>query len=284
MWSGPIAVNPDGWDDRDWIMRAGFIIGSTVVVLTLIFRVESSVRHGFSSAFALRPDVQSIADIITGFRNVHIIVAALVMGRSAWFRRILCKRHTPDTRKVHVLPTTTVTVRPLHDWEADGQQSSDPAATELVPAVRAVGVLGVSLALLRQLAEEKHIPSDWPMSRVCAEVVKPVTQYEHRGKRVHCAYAALVGKAMDGDGRPLVAVATRFVSYCWQYPWRVVLSALEAFEQQQAEPSYFFIDQLCLDQHTMAETAHDEQDSAYSLIVDRLQKSIEVPGSLSYAF
>ena len=30
----------------------------------------------------------------------------------------------------------------------------------------------------------------------------------------------------------------------------------------------------------MAETAHDEQDSAYSLIVDRLQKSIQVPGSV----
>ena len=43
------------------------------------------------------------------------------------------------------------------------------------------------------------------------------------------------------------------LSLCYRkYSWRVVFTALESFEQQQAEageePSYFFLDQLCLDQ------------------------------------
>ena len=39
-------------------------------------------------------------------------------------------------------------------------------------------------------------------------------------------------------------------------------------------------DQLCLDQHEMAETAHNEQDHVYSRIVHQLQSSITVPGSV----
>ena len=45
--------------------------------------------------------------------------------------------------------------------------------------------------------------------------------------------------------------ATRFVSYAWQYSWKVVFSALEAFEEEQAaagiqERTFYFIDQFCL--------------------------------------
>ena len=38
--------------------------------------------------------------------------------------------------------------------------------------------------------------------------------------------------------------------------------------------------ELCLDQHTMEATAHDQQSGAYAHIVSQLQRSIEVPGSV----
>ena len=38
--------------------------------------------------------------------------------------------------------------------------------------------------------------------------------------------------------------------------------------------------EFCIDQHLMAETAHDQQSSAYAHIVAELQRSIEVPGSV----
>ena len=99
----------------------------------------------------------------------------------------------------------------------------DPnALVDVMLSVRASGRDGTSLAFLQAWFEKARSSM-------------------HEGKRIHCAYAALVGKATDDNSRPLVATATRFVSYCWQYPWRVVFSALESFERQQAEPSYFFI-------------------------------------------
>jgi hypothetical protein len=105
-----------------------------------------------------------------------------------------------------------------------------------------------------------------------------------KGASVHCSYAALIGNATDSEERPYVGKATHFVSYCWKYPVSVVLLALKSFEQKQlqagAEPSYFFIDQFCLDQHTMSETAHDQDDDKYKQIVATLQKSIEVPGNV----
>jgi hypothetical protein len=123
----------------------------------------------------------------------------------------------------------TSTTKALREWESEGRQSEDPYRTNLQPDVQAVGVLGVSLALLKQLAEENNIPADWTMAQVCAEVVKPQTRFEQvKGKHaeIHCAYAALIGKAVDGKGRPYVGKATQFLSYAWKYPWKVVFTAL----------------------------------------------------------
>jgi hypothetical protein len=188
-------------------------------------------------------------------------------------------------RTVQIVPVASTT-KPLKEWESEGWQSGDPYRSNLSPEVQAFGVPGVSLALLRKLSEEHNIPADWTMAQVCAEVMKPQTRFEHQAKHdaVHCAYAALIGKAIDDKGRPCVGKATRFLSYAWKYSWKVVFTALELFEQQQAEagaePSYFFIDQFCLDQHEMSTTAHDATDEKYKEIVAKLQKSIETPGKV----
>jgi hypothetical protein len=186
---------------------------------------------------------------------------------------------------VQIVPVAS-TNKPLREWESEGRQSEDPYRTNLQPDVQAFGVPGVSLALLKKLAEEHNIPADWTMAQVCAEVVKPQTQFEHQVKhaKVHCAYAALIGEAVDGKGRPYVGRATQFLSYAWKYSWQVVFTALELFEQHQveagADPSYFFIDQFCLDQHEMSSTAHNATDKKYKEIVAKLQKSIEAPGKV----
>ena len=188
-------------------------------------------------------------------------------------------------RTVQIVPVSS-TNKPLNDWESEGRRSEDPYRTNLQPDIQAFGVPGVSLALLKKLAEENNIPADWTMAQVCAEVVKPQTRFEHQAKHaeVHCAYAALIGKAVDDKGQPCVGRATQFLSYAWKYSWKVVFTALELFEQRQAEagaePSYFFIDQFCLDQHEMSSTAHDATDEKYTDIVAKLQKSIEAPGKV----
>jgi len=74
------------------------------------------------------------------------------------------------------------------------------------------------------------------------------------------------------------------VSYSWSYTFGVVYAALEAFEEHRTEAgepqSFFFIDQLCLDQHEMSSTAHDQADGKYKKIVQQLQTSIRVPGNV----
>jgi hypothetical protein len=186
-------------------------------------------------------------------------------------------------RTLQIVPVASTT-KLLREWESEGRQSDDPYQTNLPPGIQTFGVPGVSLALLKKLAEEDNIPADWTMTQVCAEVVKPQTRFGHQAKHaeVHCAYAALIGKAIDDKGRPYVGKATQFLSYAWKYSWKVVFTALELFEQRQAEagaePSYFFIDQFCLDQHEMSSTAHDATDEKYTEIVAKLQKSIEAPG------
>jgi hypothetical protein len=188
-------------------------------------------------------------------------------------------------RTVQIVPLASTT-KPLKEWESEGRQNEDPHRTNLHPYIQGFGVPGVSLALLKKLAEENNIPADWTMAQVCAEVVKPQTCFEHQTKHaeVHCAYAALIGKAVDDKGQPCVGRATQFLSYAWKYSWKVVFTALELFEQRQAEagaePSYFFIDQFCLDQHEMSSTAHDATDEKYTDIVAKLQKSIEAPGKV----
>jgi hypothetical protein len=187
------------------------------------------------------------------------------------------KKHpTKGTRKgqphtVQIMPVASTT-KPLREWESEGRQSEDPYHTNLPPDVQAFGVPGVSLALLKKLAEEHNIPADWTMTQVCAEVVKPQTHFQVKHAKVHCAYAALIGEAVDGKGRLYVGKATQFLSYAWKYSWKVVFTALELFEQHQveagAEPSYFFIDQFCLDQHEMSSTTHNATDEKVG--IDRL--------------
>jgi hypothetical protein len=205
-----------------------------------------------------------------------------------------CTKKQPATRTrkdqlrtVQIVPVAS-TAKLLKEWESEGRQSEDPYRTNLPPDIQAFGVPGVSLALLKKLAEQNNIPADWTMAQVCAEVVKPQTRFQHQTKQteVHCAYAALIGRAVDDKGQPCVGRATHFLSYAWKwkYSWKVVFTALELFEQQQAEagaePSYFFIDQFCLDQHEMSSTAHDATDKKYTEIVANLQKSIEAPGKV----
>jgi hypothetical protein len=126
-------------------------------------------------------------------------------------------------RTIQIVPVLSTT-KSLSEWQQEGKKSEDPYKTNVHSDVQAVGVLGVSLALLKKLAEENDIPADWTMTQVCAEVVKPQTffQYETKqsrrslsGKQVHCAYAALIGMATDNKGRPYVGKATRFLSYAW---------------------------------------------------------------------
>jgi hypothetical protein len=211
------------------------------------------------------------------------------------------RSNTSKPRTVQIVPALSTSSKLLIEWAQEGKQSDDPYTTNLQPDVQTVGVLGVSLALLKKLAEENDVPADWTMAQVCADVVKPQTLFQLQTKyntkqdrevldplpgrkQIHCAYAALIGMAVDDEGRPYVGKATRFLSYAWKYSWKVVFTALELFEQQQAEageePSYFFIDQLCLDQHEMSSTAHDATDEKYKEIVAKLQKSIEVPGKV----
>ena len=68
-----------------------------------------------------------------------------------------------------------------------------------------------------------------------------------------------------------------------KYNWRTVFSAIELFEQQQAEageePSYFFLDQLCLDQHNMLSTELSKEEMQDN-VVAALQTSIRVPGKV----
>jgi hypothetical protein len=189
---------------------------------------------------------------------------------------------------LHVAPAIS-TAKSLREWEAEGRESERPSDTNLAAEVREVGVLGVSFALLKALADEKDMPYDWTMAQVymhssvcgvvqcvwcigdggwwmiwcmvqymhcnillyngvqvCNEVIKPLTLLEGRRKQSrtqsildqgrdqgrdgtdsgtggrikptahrHCSYAALIGKATDGEGRAYVSTATRFVSYAW---------------------------------------------------------------------
>ena len=84
------------------------------------------------------------------------------------------------------------------------------------------------------------------MAEVCSKVVKPQTTFKHMDTAgtettVHTSYAALVGKAVDNEGRPLVDKATAFASYAWSYSWKVVLSALEGHARASSEHLYIFI-------------------------------------------
>ena len=60
-----------------------------------------------------------------------------------------------------------------------------------------------------------------------------------------------------------------------------MFAALQSFEEQQAlageEPSLFFIDQFCLDQHEMTDLSLPK-DEMQRNVVGKLQKSITVPG------
>ena len=133
------------------------------------------------------------------------------------------KRHRARQQIVQVVPgSSTSSTKAIDQWESEGQASADPYETNLPEDLRAMGVLGVSLALLKALDEEKDIPSDWTMAEVCAEVVKPQTLFNHpeqtsssQHPQVHCSYAALIGKACDSSGRKFVGRATHFVSYAW---------------------------------------------------------------------
>jgi hypothetical protein len=59
------------------------------------------------------------------------------------------------------------TNKPLkEEWESEGRRSEDsPHRTNLRPDIQAFGVPGVSLALLKKLAEENNIPTDWTMAQ-----------------------------------------------------------------------------------------------------------------------
>ena len=83
-------------------------------------------------------------------------------------------------------------------------------------------------------------------------------------------------------GYPFVGTATHFLSYAWRYDWNTVFTALEAFERKQAEageqPSFFFIDQLSLDQHKMTSVGLLSKEEKQAQVVEALRRSIEVPG------
>ena len=165
---------------------------------------------------------------------------------------LVCRTKAADRlRAIQPINSSAAITKSLAEWESEGRMVQDPAADNLPADVREKGVIGVSFALLKQIAAEKDVPANWTMAQVCTEVVKPQTCYEPPGTRpadlpnrkIHCAYAALIGRATDAEGQPLVGTATRFVTYSWRYSWSIVFSALESFERRQAEagakPSYF---------------------------------------------
>jgi hypothetical protein len=211
-------------------------------------------------------------------------------------KRILSKKASTSDKRISPMVS-----KPLIEWEEHGR-CSEPT-TSLPLAVIHAGVAGVSWECIRQFAEENEIPQGWTMAQVCANVIKPKTKFTcniearrssmaveqqpepppklprepmpkppppepvQEPEQVHCSYAALIGKAHDGQGRAYVAAPTHFFSYAWSYPWSVVFAAIGALEQEaeegaakgggqsQGSQSYYFIDQFCLDQHVMTSGA-----------------------------
>jgi hypothetical protein len=184
----------------------------------------------------------------------------------------LKKRHNQHHR-IQVIPSTSVEVNTLVEWEKKGKQlrsgadgGGDESAESELPTI-----MGLSFAALKQFQEENGLADEeWTMAEVCAKLIKGKTLFRGSagtgtdagteytdaragvsvsfdsgddagvGGRVgmlHCPYAELMtrAKATDSSGRPLVATATHFLSYTWSYPWQVVYSALESFELRHCD-------------------------------------------------
>jgi hypothetical protein len=213
-------------------------------------------------------------------------------------KQILSKKASTSDKRISPMAS-----KPLSEWEEHGR-CSEPI-NSLPSAVVEAGVAGVSWECIRQFAEENEIPQGWTMAQLCANAIKPKTNFacsiearrfsleqQKEPVQVHCSYAALIGKARDGQGRAYVAAPTHFFSYAWSYPWSVVFSAIGALEQEAEEGAatggaagggqsqfYYFIDQFCLDQHVMTSgAAMLSKEEMQAEIVAKLRHSIEVPG------
>eukprot|EP00935_MAST-01C_sp_MAST-1C-sp1_P000222 g222.t1 len=147
------------------------------------------------------------------FTGLIIICLGLVMGlfmilenAGSLLRRQRQQKQALTSKRIHVQPLANgrIHVQPLATSEAAGQ-SAAPEDTNLPTDVRNAGVLGVSFALLMKLNNEKAIAPGLSMAELCAQVIKPVTAFQHTGKSgdvqdVHCSYAGLVGAATDDEG------------------------------------------------------------------------------------
>ena len=81
-------------------------------------------------------------------------------------------------------------------------------------------------------------------------------------------YIDVIQDGRDSQDLPLVATATHFFSYAWKYPWKVVLTSLQSFENNTGDVdqhNYYMIDQFCYDQHVMSDpTGTVECDSSFA--------------------
>jgi hypothetical protein len=177
-----------------------------------------------------------------------------------------------------------------------------PSLSEATDAKEDKTVVGVSFACLQTFAAENGLPEELTMAQVCSRMIKPKTTFNgHKSgasidgegsvggeendarqlQPIGCAYADLIADGSDAQGRPLVSKATHFLSYTWSYHWKLVLSALSLVESQKevgSDQSFYFIDQFCLNQHTMTSKGVLSKKEMQAEVKDMLTRSIAGPG------
>jgi len=140
---------------------------------------------------------------------------------------------------------------------------------------------GVSLEFLLRFANDMGITEDHTAQDVCDLFVKPVT--EDIAGLGSGSMVELVQEAEGFGSSKWGGCPTHMVSYSWSYPFRLVLEALTAFEQEQpldkGQTHYYFVDQMALNQHKMVEGCTNDAEMAKQLVT-ALKESIKVPNRM----
>jgi hypothetical protein len=168
--------------------------------------------------------------------------------------------------KVHPATGCTGTIV-THAARTSGELVMDPVLRTAVQADddRPWGLAhnGVSLALLKQFADEHSIEPGMTAADVCAQHVKPTTS-----KAALSLVAVLQGGHSTATGTPWVGAPTFFISYAWSFAFRMLIDIVEqhelAYPPAKGHTNYYFFDQFSLNQHkfvdgTPRSNPHSEQ-------------------------
>ena len=276
------------------LMRRVLASGCVMLVITVAFAIGTTVIFhppGFAALFSGLYFLVMVNSLLlidsfvpaTGVPIGPLREASLVVTRGAHRLMDRCEQwlasssssaaivHVAQSRRLsHIDRQGRTLLRSVAEATQHSQQNATDAPNDdqLKPWERP----GVSLRFLESFVCTHNITPTMTTTDVMERIIKPETAARK------CCYVELLSSD-DRCPPQWLGKATHFASHWWGYSFLELVGALRAFSATCAEPPFFFLDTMAINQHTFFLGSTSSQATQESLL-HGLHSSLNACGNL----